>query len=329
LHPPTGGDFGGTNVDNAFMNILVRIFGADIIKQFKQQYMNEYWELMKSFELKKRTYEGNGRIVLTFPIQILELHSQFVGETVNETLLQSNFADRIEFKQGKVFLTESLVKEIFSTAFNSIIEKTDEIIKDVPNISCIILVGGFSESVYPQKVMLERFDNIIIPKERAAAVLKGAVIYGHETKAIASRKCRYTYGIARMVTFNHKLHPKFKRVYIGRHVYCDDAFSKHIEVGTEVSLHDPDKFKEHEYFPSAANQRQAVLEVYKSKQRDPMFIDEFGCEFVGLIKVDIDPQGDIWSKLKVKMIFGGTELHIEVTDVKNGTITKGSVDFMG
>ncbi|XP_060588401.1 heat shock 70 kDa protein 12A-like [Ruditapes philippinarum] len=43
LHPPTGGDFGGTNVDNAFMNVLVRIFGADIIKQFKQQCMNGYW----------------------------------------------------------------------------------------------------------------------------------------------------------------------------------------------------------------------------------------------------------------------------------------------
>jgi hypothetical protein len=116
---------------------------------------------------------------------------------------------------------------------------------------------------------------------------------------------------------------------MGDFTYCDDAFNKHIEVGTEVHVHSADTAKEHEYFPSSAHMKQAVLEVYKSPKKNPMFIDEEGSEFVGLIKVDIDPKGDIWSKLLVKLIFGGTELKIQVKDVKNGTITTAAVDFLG
>jgi len=38
--------------------------------------------------------------------------------------------------------------------------------------------------------------------------------------------------------------------------------------------------------------------------------------FISLIKIDLDTQGDIWSKVLVKLIFGGTELKVKVTDVK-------------
>ncbi|XP_045203507.2 heat shock 70 kDa protein 12A-like isoform X2 [Mercenaria mercenaria] len=329
LHPPTGGDFGGTTIDNAFLNVLIRIFGTDIITQFKRKFMNEYWELMSAFELKKRKFDGTGRVVLKFPVQMLELYKENVGETVEESLLNSNLAKSIEFKHGKVFITETLMKELFNSALTKITNKTLELLTVVSNINCIMLVGGFSESLYLQNVLKEYFDNLIIPNEPVAAVLKGAVIYGHETKAISSRKCRYTYGIARMIKFDPEKHIGRKKVRMGGFAYCDDSFSKHIEIGTEVSVHTPEKAREREYFPSVAEQKQAVLEVYKSERRDPMFTDEEGCEFVGLIKVDIDPKGNIWSKLKVRMIFGGTELFTEVTDVKNDMITKGSVNFIG
>ncbi|XP_053398895.1 heat shock 70 kDa protein 12A-like isoform X2 [Mercenaria mercenaria] len=330
LHPPTGGDFGGTTVDNSFINILNRIFGGDIIKRFKTYYTNEYWELMSDFEIKKRKFDGSGRVVLKFPVRMLELYEDDVGETVEETLMYSTLTGHVEFKQGKMFMTENLMEDIFNSAVAKIKDKTSELLEKVDNIDCILLVGGFSESLYLQNVMKQNFDNLIVlPKEPAGAVLKGAVIYGHETKAISSRKCSYTYGIARMIKFDPEKHPEKKKVRMDKFTYCDDAFNKHIEVGTDVSVNTPEKAKAHEYFPAAAEQRQAVLEVYKTKKRNPVFIDEDGCEFVGLIRVDIDPRGDIWSKLMVKLIFGGTELIIEVKDVKNGSITTGSVDFLG
>ena len=285
---------------------------------------------MSDFELKKRKFDGRGRVVLKFPVRLLELFEDETELTVQESLENANIGHDIEFKQGKLFISEQLMEDIFSSAVTQIVEKTTELLQNVENIEYIILVGGFSDSVYLQNVMRKNFDNLIIlPKDPSGAVLKGAVMYGHNTTAISSRRCRYTYGIARMIKFDANSHPGRKKIKIGDFTYCDDAFNKHIEVGTEVNIHSADAAKAHEYFPSSAECRQAVLEVYKSPKKNPMFIDEEDCEFVGLIKVDIDPKGDIWSKLMVKLIFGGTELKIQVKDVKNGTITTESVDFLG
>lgn len=330
LIPPTGGDFGGTTVDNRFLQVLSSIFGGNLIQRFKKKYTSEYWELMSDFELKKRKFDGNGRVILKFPVRLLELYEKETDFTVAESLLDSNRSNDVEFKQGKMFLTENLMKDIFNSAVKQIIDKTAELLNEVDNIEHILLVGGFSESLYLQNEMKQNFDNLaILPKEPSGAVLRGAVMYGHHTTAISSRKCRYTYGIARMIKFEPGKHPDKKKVKMGDFTYCDDAFNKHIEVGTEVHVHSADTAKEHEYFPSSAHMKQAVLEVYKSPKKNPMFIDEEGSEFVGLIKVDIDPKGDIWSKLLVKLIFGGTELKIQVKDVKNGTITTAAVDFLG
>lgn len=331
LLPPTGGAFGGTTVDNEFMAILTRIFGADVIKQLKNNYMSEYWEFMDDFELKKRMFDGTCSVVMQIPLRMLELYKTEVGESVEESLMSSNIAGSVEFAHDKMKIAKALMIDIFNSAVTKIKEKTEELLNAVPlGVDSILLVGGFSESKYLQSVMQEHFGNLtIFPKEPSESVLKGAVIYGHEPKGISSRVCRYTYGIARMIRFIPGIHPEKKKVVSGKFIYCDDAFNKHIEIGTEVSVNTPENVKGHKYFPSAADQRHAVLEVYKSTRRDPTFVDEDGSEFVGLIKVDIDPKGDIWSPLLVKLIFGGTELKIEVTDEKNRTVTTGSVDFLG
>lgn len=330
LYPPTGGDFGGTTVDNKFLSILTKVFSAPIIRGFKTNFMSEYWELMTDFELKKRMFDGIGKVALKFPVRLLELYEKDVGQTVADTMMNSSISGHIEFKHGLIFMTETLMKEIFNSAITDILDAVNEVLGQVDSIDNIILVGGFSESPYIQKVMRENFGNLVVlPNEPSGAVLKGAVIYGHETKAISSRKCRFTYGIARLIKFNPEIHPKKKKVPMGNYTFCDDAFCKHIEIGTEVSVNTPKKAKAHEYFPSTADMKQAVLEVYKSKMRNPVFIDDDGCEFVGLVRVDIDPKGNIWAKLMVRLVFGGTELTVEITDVNNGVITKGTVDFLG
>lgn len=316
-------------MDNAFLNLLNRIFGGQIIAEFKKKFMNEYWELLSDFELKKRKFDGTGQVNLKFPVRVLDMFEESVEMTVKECLQNSPESDAIQFRHGKLIITETRMKQFYNTAISQIKEKTEEILeKTSEDIDSILLVGGFSESAYLQKVMKDNFHNLVVlPKEPSGAVLKGAVIYGHETKAISSRKCRYTYGIARMIKFIPGKHPQKKKICMGDFTYCDDAFNKHIEIGTEVSVKTPEKAKALEYFPSTADQKHAVLDVYKSDKKNPMFIDD--CEFVGLIKVDIDPKGDIWSRLLVKLIFGGTELKVEVTDEKNAKVTTGTVDFFG
>lgn len=329
LQPPTGGDFGGIMVDLKFLDMLHRLFGAPIIHKFRQEYMPAYWELMSDFEIKKRKFDGTGNMILKFPPQVIEMYNRDIGESFQETLKQSPMHHNIKYKHGKLHISNSLSTKLFEEPFKKITETVSDLLNKFENTLYIIMVGGFSESPYLQKIMTKLCQNLTIsPSEPSAAVLKGAVLYGQETRAIASRICRYTYGIAQMVKFKSH-HPESKKRVIDNFTYCDDVFNKHIEIGHEVSVHSPDKAKPHTYYPSSFDMRQAVLEVYASKEKNPTFIDGPGCRFVGLIKIDINPNGDIWSELLVKLIFGGTELIVEITDVNNHAITQGYVDFIG
>ena len=87
---------------------------------------------------------------------------------------------------------------------------------------------------------------------------------------------------------------------------CDDIFHKHIEIGEKVSIDNQDGVQWNEYFPTLVHAKQAVLEVFASSNHNPKFIDDVGCQLVGLIKIDIDPHGDKNSKLLIRLLFGIT-----------------------
>lgn len=330
LHQPNGGDFGGTNVDNKFYNTLVRIFGADVLKKFKEGYTREYWELMSDFEVKKRRFSGKERIIFKFSTTLKDIFMSEVECSVQETLHNSSLSQNIEFKLDKMIIDVDQTKSFFDGTIKQICEATSKLIETVGDIDYVIMVGGFSESPYLQSVMRQQFGSkVIIPSEPSGAVVKGAVMFGHEPTVITTRLCKYTYGIAQVRKFKKGLHPDRKKVMINEVEHCDDIFNKHIEIGTEISLDLEETAEEHEYFPAAPDAKQAVLEVYASTNKNPMFVDDPDCQFVGLVKIDIDTDGDYWAKHMVKMCFGGTELKIQVKDVKHDTTTCKFVSFLG
>ncbi|XP_052280334.1 heat shock 70 kDa protein 12A-like [Dreissena polymorpha] len=335
IHQPTGGDFGGTNVDNKFVGILVQIFGADIFQKFKKDCMDEYLDFMQNFEIKKRNFDGSTKLILRFPIKLREMYEQDVGASVESSVNQTLFGNKLEFILDKLVINVELAKTLFDEAVGNIVRTVEELMVAVKPIYHILLVGGFSESPYLQSVMRKTFDvafggeaKVIIPNEPSLAVVHGAVLYCLKPFAIAARVCKYTYGIARLMRFEEG-HPDNKKVRIGDKYYCDDIFNKHIEIGTQINIANAEIVKAQTYYPSRSDMKQAVLEVYASPHKDPKYIDENGCQFVGLIKLDIDPKGDMYSELLVKLMFGGTELRIQVTDVKQNIVTNACVDFLG
>ena len=70
-------------------------------------------------------------------------------------------------------------------------------------VGTIVMVGGFSESRCLQREISRAFPNkyLVIPEDPGLAVVKGAVIYGHDPKAIVSRIARYTYGVEMAQSF--------------------------------------------------------------------------------------------------------------------------------
>ena len=337
LHMPVGGDFGGTAIDNAFRNLLNKIFGADIIQKFKTNDLECYFELFDTFETKKRTFDGSQHLVFCFPNRLLEIFEDQVGQSVTETLKASDYSGHVIFKPeiGKVAISCALAKNLFDTAVTKIVDKIQELLCAVPNVQFLLLVGGFSNSPYLRDILKETFDQkdtyndsklkVIFFQDSEWAVVKGAVIYGLQPTAIESRVCKYTYGIAKMMRFksNHSLK---KRIEVNGVAWCDGLFNKHIEVGTAVRV--GDEYPPQEYFPITEDMKHAVLEVYASTEKNPTYVDDPGCQFVGLIKINLTG-GDLQGKVLIKLMFGGTELRIEAVEEKTGNITVGYVDCLG
>ena len=328
LQKPCGGDFGGTTVDNAFYQLLVKVFGADTLQRFKKTHIEVYYDLLGRFEVKKKNFQGDQHMILQFPMSLLTFYEDEVGESVKETLNSSAYKDRIDFRQDKIILSLSLANELFDTAVHKIVDRITDILKSVNNVNALVLVGGFSESPYLQRRMKKEFGDrvtILSPKEPASAVIKGAVMYGHNPQVIDSRVCKYTYGIARMMRFKD-YHSRRKRIVVSGVSWCDDLFNKHIEVGQTVHVNED--FEAHEYFPVTQDMRHGCLEVYASTEKNPTYVDEEGCQHVGIIRIDLTG-GDVKAKVLVKLIFGGTELRVEAVEEKTGKQTIGSVDFLG
>ena len=336
LQKPSGGDYGGTTVDNAFRRVLTGIFGGNILHTFKNKHMDQYCDLFDAFQVKKKAFDGKNRLILTIPLELRKIYEDEVDESVDKTLSSSPYKGRIEFKLDKMFISEGLAKDIFDEAVQKIVDKTTELVRGEDAIDAIVMVGGFSESPYLKDRMNKTFDgkklydskktlHVLSPGEPASAVIKGAVLYGHQPKAIDSRICKYSYGIARMMRFKD-YHKESKRVIISGVDWCDNLFNKHIEVGQTVRT--DDDFKAEEYFPVTGEMKQAVLEVYASPSHNPTYIDDPGCQLVGLIRIDLTG-GDVKAKVLVKMIFGGTELRVEAKEEKTGNLTIGHVDFLG
>ncbi|XP_052772690.1 heat shock 70 kDa protein 12B-like [Mya arenaria] len=199
---------------------------------------------MTEFETKKMKFDGTRRMVLKFPTRLLELYENEVGLKIEASWQQTRFEGKLEFKLGKMFITEAQVKELFQEAATKVRKFTQYILDEVENISHIIMVGGFSESPYLQSKMRNNFGNA----DPSGAVLKGVVLYGQNSRQISARVCKKTYGIARMMKFKPH-HPPHKKITIDKIDYCDDLFNKHIEIGTKVNIDSENNAIEHEYFP--------------------------------------------------------------------------------
>ena len=239
--------------------------------------------------------------------------------------------DNVSFAGDKLRLQPDQIKAFFNETCNKITTHLKEILQqsNVQGTETILMVGGFSESRMLQAAVKEAFPamRFLIPADAGLAVLKGAVIFGHNPTAIASRVSRFTYGIRVNKTFDSRKHQQSKKVIIDGEERVTDIFDKHVEVGEEVQVGKTSEEKS--YIPSSRSQTSVTVRIYTSDKPKPYYVDERGCEKLGDIFVDMS---DIHSyrdrSFLVKMIYGNTELGVEAKVEKTGEVVNASFDFL-
>ncbi|XP_052276651.1 heat shock 70 kDa protein 12A-like [Dreissena polymorpha] len=192
------------------------------------------------------------------------------------------------------------------------------------------MVGGFSESPMLQKRIQESVPQdkkFIIPKEPGLAVLKGAVIFGHNPLVIEARRARYTYGVGTSVIFEEGTHPDSRRITsVDGEDYCTDIFDEHVTIGQELVFGKTNM--DREYSPLNKDQERMTFAFYASTDPNPAFVTDANCTEIGQFTVDLADSDDDRA-FSVTMVFGDTELHAEAVEMATGMKTKCVLYFLG
>ena len=227
----------------------------------------------------------------------------------------------------------NLTKALFDESCKKIVDHMHQLFKlpNVKDVYFILLVGGFAESPMLQEAVREAFRDkkVIVPQDAGLAVLKGAVLYGHQPKTISARVCKYTYGVDTNVKFNKDIHPQSKKVLFDEVEWCKDIFSVHVPVGKLINVGEPQVKKV--YTVLEPDQTSITFHIYTSNEREPTYITDLGCTHLGTLTIDMpDTTKGIDRGVFVHMTFSGTEITVTAVDRDDATKTVSTkVDFLG
>ena len=191
------------------------------------------------------------------------------------------------------------------------------------------MVGGFSESPMLRHAIEQGFPDkrTFVPHEAGLAVLKGAVIHGHNDHVITSRISQYTYGIKMYEPFKHGVHPVHRRVKDGYgETMVKGVFNKLVTAGQSVS-HD-DNYEGIVCCPSSPGSTGFIVKLFATPNKNPQFVDDPDSIAVGEVEVDCRDRYGRVSSAAVTLVFGGTELEVRALNTDTGELTSAKFNFL-
>lgn len=179
----------------------------------------------------------------------------------------------------------------------------------------ILLVGGFSTCGLVQEAVRREFPHcrVVIPFDPDLAVLKGAVLFGHNLDLISSRISRFTYGISFNPKFNSAIHDIKHRKFIDGFWRCRHAFDKIVEKDTIIPIGATLK---RSYKPRK-DYSKTWFKIYASENYNPVHTTEDGCFFLGKVGIDLS-NSKSRQGLEVEFTFGNTELALTAIETETG-----------
>ena len=319
----SGGDCGGTSVDHAFIQMIVKILGAPLITLLKQEDPTAYLDLLREFETVKRNITTNttGKVNFTIPCATINsLCESHQNETLSSMIQSSPFASNIALRGDKMRVDADIMKGLFDKTINNIVSLVKDVLRKpaAENVPLLLLVGGFAECPLVQSAIKTHFPNkrIIIPEEAGLSVLKGAVLFGHKPDYIASRVMRFSYGTDISVLFDPENHEQHRKYTCDGRDRCLGIFSEIIKqnesvaLGTNVSLC---------YSTVIPHQAAMLINVYASTKENPMYVNEDGCVLIGTAEIKIPFPSEEKRCVSVEYIFGNTEISMTATEELYGT----------
>lgn len=323
LEQATGGPWGGTYVDQTFYSLLSEILGKNEFVRYRKEHPSDMMELYREFELKKRSMAGRDdsdesecsgarSITLKIPLTLKEFCREIHNKNIQDVASETPCCDGLLWRQDKLRIKHERFSRMFSVACDGIVDHIKRLLSQKSRgTNTILMVGGFSESLLLQDKIRRSFPDmrVVVPHEAGLAVLRGAVLYGHDPKTISVRVARCTYGVGTYDQFNASCHPKSRKKKINDSWYCSGVFSKHVQKGDVLEVDQAQA--DHPYVPLHEDQRSISFKIFTSTEDDPKFTNDESCRYLGCLEIDISKlKRESNKSVRVKFIFGGTEIKV-------------------
>ncbi|XP_056004991.1 heat shock 70 kDa protein 12A-like isoform X2 [Ostrea edulis] len=323
-----GGDWGGIYVDGEFKQLLEEIVSKPIFEGFRAKYTGDYIDLFRFFERKKR--EKQTSLCKSVRMQVPQSFLNIADDDISKLTKSRGLEKIVEWKRDKVHITIDKYFTFFSEVIDKIVVKVEEMLvsETAMGTNIILMVGGFSECHFLQERIKHSFPNcsVVVPPDCGLAVLKGAVMFGHDPEMIAARVVKYTYGVATNTKFIEGTHPESKKTVMNGKEYCKDKFDIHVESGKLVHYKE---WTEETYNPIYEDQTSVKFRVFTCDHTYPQYIDDEGCKEIGSLTVPMpNTSGGTGRRVKARIQFGGTKITVEGIDETSKKSVDVRFDFL-
>lgn len=287
-----------------------KLYSFDIVSELQKDNPDIFLDLYNDLEATKKKITLETKQSITFNINQKVLQ-KLIKQNKGKPSTDIDF--RIECDE--LVLESSLVLEQFNSVVRPIINSLVEVLKkkEAMNVNTILLVGGFGKSDLIQNEMKTKFPDhrLVIPEEAGIAVLKGAVLYGHDPSIISSRVTRFTYGVSGIVPFEQGKHSETKKIKRDDKDYCIEVFTP-IQAKNESVLRGTYVRKAY----PVENSYNLKVSIYASTEEFPMYVDDESCKKVGTIEMELPPTSDPIKFVDIEFCFSDTEITVKAHDEK-------------
>uniref|UniRef100_X2B8D8 Heat shock 70 kDa protein 12A n=1 Tax=Capitella teleta TaxID=283909 RepID=X2B8D8_CAPTE len=322
IYEATGSSFGGTKVDDAFVEFLSQIAGLDVVSTIRQESPIDWLQLMITFDHKKKTIQNkeSDKLNIEIPYSMHEIAWEVTGRKLSD-IVNNQRIPGVKCNKRMLIIDHDIIQDLFRNPVQEIVNHMKKLMRlpQLKNVSTILMVGGFSESPILQAAVKEAFGKrvkVLIPDDASLCVLHGAVAFGHNPNIVSSRVSRMTYGQGVMVTYDPEKHEadKQRAEVIESIERQTNMMLIYVKRGEVIKV---GQVKEFTSFPVRVNQTQIDHEMYCTEKSDVGYVDEEGVEHVGSWTTPLEGKG-LDREIKVRVFFGETELVVQTRQIGMG-----------
>lgn len=333
LYKATGGAWGGTKVDEEFVDFLTSMFSKDVVEKVKKNHPADWVEMMRDFERIKRGLDLEKDDCVMFVIKpcIREVYSDIFDVDLMKAF-QNNISKRGTTLHGKsrIKIPKSIIMEMMAKVSNKIRDHLKALINDLDGLDFIMAVGGFSNS----SIVLESIKDVVgeampvvRPEEAELAVVKGAVIFGWKPELITLRKSKRTCGISMVSNFREGINPERLAFFDDDGTKkCKMVFDKLVTANQDINIQ---QTVTRTYFPVYNDQAEMNIILYHTEKEEVHYCDEPEVSKLGFLVVPMTQrEGNKNRKVAIDVFFGDTEFFVHGRDLASNTSVKAKYDFL-